>query len=268
MSRSAEAKSMTEETVPHTRMMKCTLEVETSRAYWAECGLIGGPVSKDHAFQRAIFGSKTYLRVEGLIADMRHRYDAFPPALDVLGHWHDMRPDDRVLICHWHTQLADPVYRRFTGELLVDRYAHGPRPTVHREMVITWLENQVPGRWQFPTRCKIASKMMTSAFTAGLLTSSRDPRTIRHPRVSDQALTYLAYLLRDVRFAGTLIANPYVASVGLDRDRVCRRLRAIPAVGFRRQGELIDFQWQYDHLQQWAEAAGLCDAVGSGRGAG
>ncbi|TVP98544.1 MAG: DUF1819 domain-containing protein [Planctomycetaceae bacterium] len=259
---------MAEETVPHTRMMKCTLEVEPSRAYWAEYGLIGVPVSKDHAFQRATFGSKTYMRVERLVADLRHRYDAFPPALEVLGHWHGMRPDDRVLICHWHTQLADPIYRRFTGELMVDRYHHGPRPTVDSEMVVRWLENQVPGRWQFATRSKIASKMMSSAFTAGLLASNRDPRTIRFPQVSDQALTYLVYLLREVSFAGTLIANPYLASVGLDSDTSCRRLRAIPAIGFRRQGDLIEFQWQHESLGQWAAAAGLLDNLGSRRGAG
>ena len=267
MNKPEDSKPVAEETVPHTRMMKCTLEVESSRAYWAECGLIGKPISTQHAFERAIFGSKTYLRVEGLIADMRHRYDAFPSALPVLGHWHGIDPADRVLICHWHTQLADPLYRRFTGELLVDRHQHGPRPTVDRTMATEWLEAQVPGRWQFPTRSKIASKMLTSAMTAGILASNRDPRTIRFPRVSDTALAYLMYLLREVRFDGTLIANPYVASVGFDADTLSRRLRTIPALGFRRQGELIDFQWQHDAMEQWAEASGLLSTVGSERDA-
>lgn len=268
MTSPASAERMAEETIPHTRIMKCTLEVEPSRAYWAECGLNGAPVSHDHAFQRAIFGSKTYLRVERLVADLRHRYDAFPPALEVLSRWHGMRPDDRALICHWHTQLADPLYRRFTGELLVDRYHRGPRPNVDSELLVNWLENEVPGRWQYVTRRKIASKMMSSAFTAGLLASNRDPRDIRFPQVSDEALTYLLYLLREVDFAGTLLANPYVASVGLDSDSMGRRLRAIPAIGLRRQADLIDFQWQHDNLRHWAESTGLLGTVNSRRGVG
>lgn len=259
-------KPFAEATEPHTRMMKCTLEVESSRAYWAECGLVNAPVSKDRAFERAIFGSKTFLRVDGLIADLRHRYDAFPFTLPVLGHWREMNPADRVLICHWHTQLADPIYRLFTGDFLVTR-SQGPRPIVDSDMSIAWIEAQVPQRWQYPTRSMIASKMMTSAMTAGILASNRDPRTIQFPRVSDTALTYLMYVLRQVRFAGTMVMNPYVASVGLDSDELTRRLRMIPAIGLRRQGELTDFQWKHDTLEQWADAAGLLDTAASGRGA-
>ena len=75
---------------PHTRMMKCTLEVEPSRSYWLACAANGGPISREKAFEDSVFGSKTFLRVERLMADMRHRYDAFPFALDVLGKWHPM----------------------------------------------------------------------------------------------------------------------------------------------------------------------------------
>lgn len=266
MSPAAVEKPVSETTEPHTRMMKATLEVEPSRAYWAECGLAGGPITKQHAFERAIFGSKSFLRVERLIADFRHRYDSVPGALAVLGHWRNMDPADRVLICHWHTQLADPIYRKFTGEFLVAR-SQGPRPVVDSDMAIAWLEAQQPDRWQYATKSMIVSKMMTSALTAGILASKRDPRTIPFPRVSDLALTYLIYLLRPVHFAGTLVANPYVASVGLDDDTLTRRLRALPAVGLRRQGDLLEFQWKYDGLEQWADAAGLLDIVGSDRGA-
>lgn len=258
-------KSSAEETEPHTRMMKCTLEVEPSRAYWAECGLAGGPISKEHAFEQATFGSKTFRRVNGLIADLRHRYDAFPFTLAVLGHWREMKPADRVLICHWHTQLADPIYRRFTGDFLVTR-SQGPRPVVDSNMAIAWIEEQVPLRWQYPTKSMIASKMMSAAFTAGILASKRDPRPIQFPRVSDTALTYLMYVLRQVRFAGSMLANPYVTSLGLDSEELVRRLRMIPAIGLRRQGDLTDFQWQHDTLEQWAEATGLLDTALADRG--
>ena len=244
---------------PHTRMMKCTLEVEPSRSYWLACAANGGPISREKAFEDSVFGSKTFLRVERLMADMRHRYDAFPFALDVLGKWHPMELGDRSLICHWHTQLADPIYRTFTGEYLVQRY-DGPIGTVDNDLAARWIELEVPGRWQIPTKNKIASKMLTSALSAGIISSNRNPRTIRFPRVSDEAITYLMYLLKDVRYAGTAIANPYLASVGLDAEEAIRRLRRIPGLGFRRQGDLISFEWQHETMMDWAHAAGLIDA--------
>ena len=57
--------------------MKSTLEVEHSRAYWERCGRSSGPVSVEEAFELATFGSRTHSRVERLMSDMRHRFDAF-----------------------------------------------------------------------------------------------------------------------------------------------------------------------------------------------
>ncbi len=248
-----------EATEPHTRMMKCTLEVDPSRSYWQACASNGGPISKEQAFEKAVFGSKTFLRVERLMADMRHRYDAFPFALEVLGKWHPMELGDRVLICHWHTQLADPIYRSFTGEYLVDRY-HGPSATVENDLASRWIEVTVPDRWQIPSRNKIASKMLTSASSAGILSSSRKSRTIKLPRVSDLALTYLMYLLKEIDYAGTAINNLYLTSVGIDSEEAIRRLRKIDHLGFRRQGELISFEWRYPNMFEWAIATGIVNA--------
>ncbi len=48
---------------PHTPMMKCTLEVEPSRSYWEACASNGGSISKEQAFENAVFGSMTFLRI-------------------------------------------------------------------------------------------------------------------------------------------------------------------------------------------------------------
>lgn len=245
-----------EETQLHTRIMKCTLEVEHCRAYWEQSRFRCGHVTTAEAFEKAIFGSRTYQRVERLMADMRHRFDAFPESLDVLKRWPATDPADRRLVCHWHLQLADPLYRSFTGSYLLQRLA-GARPVVDRQRVVEWVEVQAPERWQIPTRMKIASKLMTSAFSAGLLKTNRDPRPIIWPSVSDTALTYLLYLLRNVRFAGSLIDNPYAGSVGLDTETLIGRLRTLPALRFHRQGDLFDFGWKYDSLLQWAEQSNL-----------
>lgn len=243
----------------HTRMMKCTLEVEPSRSYWQACASNGSPISKDQAFEKAVFGSKTFLRIERLMADMRHRYDEFPFALEVLGKWNPMELSDRVLICHWHTQLVDPIYRKFTGEYLVERY-YGPSGTVDNDLAARWIEVAMPGRWQIPTRKKIASKMITSARTAGIVASNRNAVTVQFPRVSDLALTYLMYLLKEINYKGTAISNPYLASVGIDSEEAIRRLRKIQHLGFCRQGELISFEWQHSTMLDWATATGIIQA--------
>ncbi|TWT52018.1 hypothetical protein CA85_51280 [Allorhodopirellula solitaria] len=249
-----------EETQPHTRMMKCTLEIEPSRSYWHLCESTGGSVSKEKAFEESVFGSKTFLRVERLIADMRHRYDAYPFALEVLGKWRPMELSDRALICHWHTQLADPIYRKFTGDYLVERY-YGPAGNVDNDMTSRWIELTVPDRWQIPTRNKIASKMLTSALSAGIIASNRNPRPILFPRVSDLALCYLMYLLREIQYEGSAISNPYLTSVGLDQDEAVRRIRGIRELGFSKQGDLLQFDWQHDSMMAWACSAGILAEV-------
>ncbi len=40
----------------HTRLLKCTLEVETSRAYWAHAGAVGGKTAR-RAFEEYWFGA-------------------------------------------------------------------------------------------------------------------------------------------------------------------------------------------------------------------
>jgi len=40
-----------------------------------------------------------------------------------------MEPEARRVICHWHLQLTDPLYRSFTGGYLAERRA-GTRPEV------------------------------------------------------------------------------------------------------------------------------------------
>ena len=81
--------------------------------------------------------------------------------------------------------------------------------------------DQGPGRWTMATKVQFASKLLSAAYAAGLVASRRDPRPLTVPRVPDDALEYLLYLLREVEFEGTLLDNPYVASVGLDGRPVC-----------------------------------------------
>ena len=245
----------------HTRLLRCTLEAEHARAYWQlQSSTDAQQVSKD-AFEQSVFGSRSLARVKLLLANFRFRFDTFPEALQVLRGWQHMEPSTRVLVCHWHVQLTDPLYRAFTGEFLVERH-EAARPEVSRDMVTRWVGDQGGGRWTLATRAQFASQLLVTAKAAGLVLNVKDPRRLAFPRVADDALTYLLYLLRGIDFAGSLVENPYLASVGLDRRSAEDRLRSLSALHFRRQGELLDFGWVHRGIGAWASATVAPAAIG------
>jgi hypothetical protein len=241
-----------ETTHTHTRLLKCALEIEDARAYWAHTDG-SSDTTAQQAFDDYWFGARSLARVEVLLANMRARFSAFPAALQTLHRWPHMPPDTRKIICHWHLQVADPLYRAFTGDFMVER-RNGPRPELTRDLVVGWVGQQGPDRWTMPTRIQFASKLLSSAFSAGLVGTNRDPRPLILPRVGDDALEYLLYFLREFQFEGTLMENPYLASLGLQGGALDERLRSLPGMAFQRQGDLIDFRWRYANLQAWAEA--------------
>ncbi len=262
-----------------TRLLKCTLEIAHCRAYWAQMGRgrerpggaavpgrfggtssasprrmggdARGPGRAQEAFEQFWFGTRSLERVQMLLANMRVRFNAFPSALEVLGQWLHMSADTRRAICHWHLQLADPLYRRFTGVHLVERRQEG-RDGVTRDTVVAWLGSEGPAQWTMSTRIQYASKLLSAAYAAGLVASNRDRRPLSLPRVPSEALAYLMYLLRETRFQGSLLDNPYLGSVGLSGSLLDERLRELPGLRFRRQGSLIEFGWSHPDLRAWA----------------
>lgn len=244
-----------EATDVHTRILRLALGVEESRSYWervdptvpaADRALI--------AFEQRWFGSRSLERVRFLLASFADRYDPFPEALAVLRRWSTMDAAARQIICHWHLQLSDPLYRRFTGTFLVHRRTLR-EPTVDRDVALRWVKNEFPDRWSEATCVQFASKLLSAASEAGVISPKRDPRALLTPKVPDLALAYLLHLLRGIRFAGTLTENPYLASVGLVEGFLDQRLRSLPGITFRRMGQLTEFQWDAASLTAWAEAS-------------
>lgn len=243
-----------EATEIHTRLLRLALGIEESRAYWAHVdpSIPPGPRAL-LAFEQRWFGPKSLERVRTLLANFSVRYDAYPEALSVLRRWSAMDPPTRQVICHLHLQMADPIYRGFTGSFLLARRL-GPRSTIDRDLVMRWVEDQSPTRWSASTCAQFASKLLSAATEAGLLTAHPDPRTLLFPRVTDQALSYVLYLLRELSFAGTLLDNPYLASIGLAGDVLDQRLRTLPGFTYHRMGHLSDLGWAAPSLAAWAEA--------------
>lgn len=244
-----------EATEVHTRLLRLALGVDESRAYWANVDLsVPRPGRAHEAFERRWFGAKSLARCRFLVADLSDRYDVYAEALSVLSRWRGMEPAARQVICHWHLQLSDPLYRAFTGRLLPDMRA-APHLRLDRAAVVRWVRAEHPDRWSEATRLQFASKLLSAASEAGVVSPRRDPRSLLVPRVPDLALAYLLQLLRELRLGGTLLANPYLRSVGLVNGALEARLRALPGVAYRRMGELVDLEWSAPSLSAWAEGA-------------
>lgn len=252
---SPSAPPLGEATEIHTQVLRLALGVEEARAYWSRVDPSVPPAARAlTAFEQRWFGAKTLVRVKTLLGYFATRYDAFPASLAVLRRWREMDPAARQVICHWHLQLTDPIYRKFTGEFLLERRAlHTPQ--VDRPAVARWLRQAWPERWQEATVIQFASKLLSAGAEAGLLSAKRDPRALLFPKVPDLALVYLLYLLRTLRFQGTLTENPYLQSVGLDGSFLDQRLKTVRGVVLRRMGRLVEFDWSYPTLTAWAEAS-------------
>ncbi len=243
--------SPAEVSTPHARLLKCALAVEDSRAYWRHAGQERTP---ERAFEGYWFGTKSLASIKVLFANFRVRFDAYPEALAVLASWPDMTPATRAVLCHWHLMLADPTYRAFAGTFLPERH-EALRPEVTRTVVLRWVDDHAPTHWTSPSRIQLASKLLSAAFSAGLLANNRDPRRLTYPRVEDAAIEYLLYLLRGVDIEGNTLDSPYLASVGLVGEALEERLVRLPGVQYARQADIVDLTYRYDDLTAWADAA-------------
>ena len=245
-----------EATVVHTYLLRLALAVEDTSSYWERLdSSVPIPKRAKAAFEQQWFGAMSLDRVRYLITSFVVRYDTFPNALTVLSRWPSMDISTRQVICHWHLQLSDPIYRRFTGELLPKRRALR-EPNVDRDITLQWLKAEFPDKWSESTCFQLAGKLLTAAREAGLV-SRRDPRTLSFPRVSDHALAYLLYLLRETRFEGTLTSSPYLKSVGLDEHLMTQRMPSLPGVALRKASGGLVFDWAHKDLASWVKEVAL-----------
>ena len=250
----------------HSRLLRVSLALEESRAYWeqreeslrtAKLPMANSAKAKlaEQAFESRWFGNKSLERVRRLLADFSYRYDSYPATLSVLTRWQPSDPITRQNICHWHLQLADPMYRDFSGHFLEQRRLDSAANTtsIDRDIVARWVSQNLPTEWATTTVLRMATALITCATAAGLCEHSSGARVLTYPKVTDAALAYWLYFLKDLRFTGTLLANPYFSSVGLSEGFLEPRLRQLSGLTFSRMGDLHEFNWQYANLERWAE---------------
>lgn len=239
----------------HTRILRVMLAAEDSLAYWRAPFTPGTLAERlQAAFEGHWFGSKSEARVKTLLGDMALRFDAFPAALTALRLWQPPR-EVTQWICHFHIQLADPIYRRFSGEYLPARRGQG-YANVDRESVARWIQETWPGRWAPVTAMKFGGNMLATAFEAGLVKERRDPRHLVWPHPPVQAVEYLLYLLREVSIAAPILHSPYIRAIAPDAEDSTELLRPLQAVGINGFGDARSFRWSYPDLLSWAQAQG------------
>lgn len=244
-----------ETTELHTRILRVTLGVEESAIFWKLAGVDEAALALNpRAFEERWYGGRSQVRVKKLHEDFLDRY-SFPGARAALQRWvkAGMPADAQRLCAHWHLQLVDPLYRRFSGEWLPARASAG-HSQVDRDAVMPWINETLGLEYAAATRQMFAGKLLTAAAQAGLL-SSGARRELIHPQVSLDALGYLLYLLRGVTFMGTFLDNPYLRSVGLAGDSLEERLRDGTRAGwwrYARMGHLIELDWTWPDLATWA----------------
>jgi len=240
-----------ESTTVHTRILRCMLALDDSHAYWqrVETNVPVGQRARV-AFECRWFGTKSEARIRTFMTDMVERFDAYPEALALLHEVGSLAPHLRPFICHIHTQLADPIYRRFTGEFLPTRLDQG-QATIDRDVVARWMDALEPGRWAANTRVKFASNLLATAADVGFVVGKKEPRKLVVPPVPDWVLGYTLYLLRDVQIEGSLESNPYLRSLGIEADAFRRLSARVPGVRIAELGGVIDITWREAGLREW-----------------
>lgn len=231
------------------------LAVEDSYAYWTRLDR-SIPIAERPrvAFEQRWFGTKSEARVRTVLSDMVERFDAYPEALELLQTLGTIPAKLRPLVCHLHTQLADPIYRRFSGELLPQRRERGllaiDRPTVAR-----WVDSLEPGRWSAATCMKFASNLLATALDAGLIAGRRDPRKAVSPVVPDVVIGYALYLLRGVTIEGSLTDNPYLLSLGVTSARFQAFSARVPGIRYAELGGAVELVFDAPGLVAWGKQA-------------
>jgi hypothetical protein len=240
-----------EATVAHTRILRTTLATDDCYAYWQKVDTSIAPSDRARvAFEERWFGLKSDARVRTLMGDMLERFDAFPEALELLHALRTVPAALRPWLCHVHTALADPIYRKFTGVFLPERRALG-YAAVDREQVAQWVTGLYPERWAGATASKFGSNLLAAAFEAGLVGERRDPRPLTSAPPPDAVVAYTLYLLREVVFDGSLTDNPYLRSMGVAPESFRFMAPRLPGVGFAELGGVVELTFTEPALLTW-----------------
>lgn len=165
------------------------LEVSLSQTFWSRAEAEQN--SKERRLQakeEKWFPALSEARLRYVLAELERRFPA--RALAALGKW---QPDERQapLICHWHLQWSDPLYRDFSSGFMVSAWAR-PEANVSVADVDQWLTSRGShAEWSSSTRRRLASGLLSAACNAGFLKGSGRDRELRTVTADAECISYL-----------------------------------------------------------------------------
>lgn len=243
--------SYCEATKIHTRMINDTLLEERSQSFWKNIDLDNKQNLVEVAYNNYWFGSANKATIKRTLNNFHVRYSAFPHCLAALKKWEDIDIKERALVCHWHMQLSDVLYRRFTSEFIPSRFIYKPA-AFHKDQVQQWVYGFMGEKWAGSTQAQMASKMMSTIRSVGYV--SKDSKTIielRYPTVNQRALQYLLYALREITFQGSILENPYLKSVGLTGSFLISQINQTTTISVNQLADVTSLEWKYPNLLGW-----------------
>jgi bacteriophage exclusion system BrxA-like protein len=188
---------MTEVTTPHTGLLRLGLAVSHSVKFWSRA-TTDQPVDQicSAADREQWFGVLTESRLKYLVGQLQKRFPY--PARKLLSFRPRPEPHQNTLICHWHLQLTDPLYREYTSSFLLSCWS-GPTTSVSIDSSASWVKRQPLAReWATSTQRRMASGLLSAATEAGLVArTGRNERELKLPTVDSENLMYLRKLLRE-----------------------------------------------------------------------
>lgn len=202
---------MIEVSTHHTGLLRLGLAPSHSVTFWTRAK---EDLSVDELCRLAAkqdwFGNLTSSRLRYLVAQLQKRFPY--PARELLGFQPRPEQAQDTLVCHWHLQLTDPLYRDYTSRYLIGCWS-GPTTSVSIDSSAQWVKRQPSTRkWASNTQRRMASGLLSAATEAGLVArTGRNERELKLPPVSAEDLGYLDGLLRT---AGVKNREAYLVSVG------------------------------------------------------
>jgi hypothetical protein len=180
-------------TVEHTGLLRMGLEVAHSVEYWRR----SEPREKAAERRTRAAAERWYpelspARLRALLSELEKRFPE--PAMKALRQWRPDQERQAPLICHWHLQCRDPLYREFTSYYLVEAWAQPGGVSV--AAVQGWLEQRGSHReWAVSTRRRLAGGLVAAASRAGFLKGAGALREPHAVTADAESLRYLRKVL-------------------------------------------------------------------------
>lgn len=165
------------------------LEVGLSQTFWSRAE--AGEGAKDRwlrAREQAWYPALSEARLRYVMSELERRFPT--RALTALDKW---RPNQgqAPLVCHWHLQWSDPLYRDFSSGFLVGAWAKLDARVCVSD-VDQWLAQRGSHPdWLPSTRRRLASGLLSAACEAGFLKGSGRDKELRTVMADAECISYL-----------------------------------------------------------------------------